>query len=169
MARMMGSAGVAAAAGAVLWASAPWETAARTFIAVAAGVVAVAAVAVGVVACSRAANPRIYRQGDELNFRLGTQGVIGVPLEVVEAFFLGQGPAHLPRVLDKKLESVNLVARLSERATKWQHQSVDARLGAWCDGYVTVRGTFCEPLDTDLVHRLNRQLANAKEEIASRR
>ncbi len=31
---------------------------------------------------------------------------------------------------------------------------------AWCSGYITIRGTWCEPLNVPLVNRLNQRLAD---------
>jgi hypothetical protein len=138
-----------------------------SLIVAAAAIVGLIAALVGVAVAVRAARPRIWRQEGEVLFRLRTDQPIAVPLAIVEAFFLGQGPAHLPGGTDEQFESVNLVARLSERATQWRSQNVDPKLGAWCDGYITVRGTYCEPLNIDLVQRLNRELVEAKREPAT--
>jgi hypothetical protein len=102
--------------------------------------------------------PRIaYRDGEVLfHLRAGTP--IAVPAEVVEAFFLGQGPAYLPRVHGKHAETVNLVARLSQKAPEWGHMDVKPALGHWCEGYVTIRGTWCEPLTGEVIRRLNSRL-----------
>ena len=103
--------------------------------------------------------PRIaYRDGHVL-FYLQARSPIAVPVQVVEAFFLGQGPAYLPAAAPSKAETVNLVARLSQRATEWAHQDVKPALARWCDGYVTIRGTWCEPLTGELIRRLNRRLS----------
>jgi len=102
--------------------------------------------------------PRIaYREGKVL-FYLKSGGPIAVPLPVVEAFFLSQGPAHLPGSRNRAAETMNLVARLSQRESQWAHRKVKPSLGSWCDGYVTIRGTWCEPLTTDVLRRLNRRL-----------
>jgi hypothetical protein len=108
--------------------------------------------------------PRIFRQGHQLLFRIAVHRPVAVPLDVLEAFFLGRGPAHLPGGLGEPLETVNLVVRLSQRATEWHHRETDPRLGTWCGGYITIRGTCCEPLTTDVVRRLNRSLTDAKRE-----
>lgn len=101
--------------------------------------------------------PRIaYRDGDVL-FYLRARRPIAVPAAVVEAFFLGQGPAHLPGG-SARTETVNLVARISQRAQEWAHQDVKSALGHWCDSYVTIRGTWCEPLNGEVIRRLNRRL-----------
>jgi hypothetical protein len=107
--------------------------------------------------------PRIaYRDGQVL-FYLRAGQPIAVPAGVVEAFFLGQGSAKLPGGFERQ-ESVNLVARISQRATEWSRQEVKPSLGNWCDGYVTIRGTWCEPLGTELVRRLNRRLKEVQTE-----
>lgn len=106
--------------------------------------------------------PRIgYRQGTVF-FYLRGGPPIATPLEVVEAFFLGQGPAHLTGSRIAGAETVNLIARLAEKATEWQKVEVKPMLGHWCDGYVTIRGTHCELLGEDLVRQLNHKLATAK-------
>jgi hypothetical protein len=108
--------------------------------------------------------PRIaYRDGYVL-FYLRARQPIAVPVDIIEAFFLGQGSAKLPGRLERQ-ESVNLVARISQRATEWARQDVKASLGNWCDGYVTIRGTWCEPLGTELVRRLNRRLKEVQTEL----
>ncbi len=105
--------------------------------------------------------PRVaYREGEVL-FYMRTGSPIAVPIEVVEAFFLGQGPANLPVQVVGKAESVNLIARLSRKAKQWEQQSVKCALGSWTDSYVTIRGTWCEPLNGEVVRRLNRLLAEA--------
>jgi len=101
--------------------------------------------------------PRIaYRDGEVL-FYLRARSPIAVPVAVVEAFFLGLGPAYLPGA-PSKTETVNLVARLSQHASQWAHQDVKPALGHWRDGYVTIRGAWCEPLTGEVIRRLNRRL-----------
>jgi hypothetical protein len=107
--------------------------------------------------------PRIaYRDGHVL-FNLRGSAPTAVPAEVVEAFFLGQGPAHLPTIHSELPECVNLVARLSEKAPQWAKVDVKPALGAWCEGYVTIRGTWCEPLTNEVIRRLNRRLREIRE------
>ena len=107
--------------------------------------------------------PRIaYRDGQVL-FYLKTGGPIAVPLEVVEAFFQGQGPAHLPGASQDQTKSVNLIARLAQRETDWQQRDVKAALGNWAEGYITVRGTWCEPITGDVILRLNNRLTAIKQ------
>ena len=107
--------------------------------------------------------PRIaYRDGSVL-FYLQAGGPIGVPLEVVEAFFQGQGPAHLPGASQDQTKSVNLIARLAQRETDWQQRDVKAALGNWKEGYITVRGTWCEPITPEVIRRLNQRLSDIKQ------
>jgi hypothetical protein len=86
---------------------------------------------------------------------------IAVPIDVVEGFLLGQAPAAPARDDDDAAQTATVVARLSQRSETWAHQAVNPALGNWCDGYVTIRGTWCEPLDERVVRRLNQRLADA--------
>jgi hypothetical protein len=107
--------------------------------------------------------PRVAFQNGHVLFYLRSGPPIAVPVDIVESFFAGQSPAHLPAMF-KQPQSVNLIARLSQRHTEWAEQKVKAALGKWCDGYVTIRGTWCEPLDTEVIRRLNRRLKEIKDE-----
>ncbi len=108
--------------------------------------------------------PRIaYREGSVL-FYLKSGGPIAVPLDVVEAFFQGESLAHLPGEARHHAKSVNLIARLSQRETDWHQRDVKKALGQWTEGYVTVRGPWCEPIDTEVIRRLNRRLTEVKRE-----
>jgi len=109
--------------------------------------------------------PRIgYRDGLVL-FYLKAGGPIEVPVHVVEAFFLGQGPAELPTRLPSQAETVNLIARLSQRESSWASKEVKQALGNWQNGYATIRGTWCEPLSSDLIRQLNRRLGEASRAV----
>jgi hypothetical protein len=108
--------------------------------------------------------PRVaYRSGQVLFFLVSGEP-IAVPVDFVEAFFLGQGPLMLPGSPKERDATVNLVARLSQRETQWAHRDVKPALGGWCDGYVTIRGTWCEPLNGEVIRRLNRRLREVTEE-----
>jgi hypothetical protein len=102
--------------------------------------------------------PRIAYRDGQILFNLRSGAPIAVPVHVVEAFFLGQGPANLPGNYRGHEKTVNLVARLAQRETAWARRDVPQPFGNWSDGYVTVRGTWCEPLDSEVVRRLNRRL-----------
>jgi hypothetical protein len=58
---------------------------------------------------------------------------------------------------------VNLVARLSQKAPEWEKVDVKPAIGRWCEGYVTIRGMWCEPLNGEVVRRLNRRLREIRE------
>jgi hypothetical protein len=115
---------------------------------------------------SQLRRPRVAFEDGAVLFYLRSGPPFAVPVEVVEAFFLGQGPAHLPAVT-KQPQTVNLVARLSQRRTEWARQDVKPALGNWCDGYVTIRGSWCEPLNGELIRKLNRRLKEVKDNIES--
>jgi hypothetical protein len=104
--------------------------------------------------------PRIaYRNGQVL-FYLRAGKPIEVPVEVVEAFFFGQGLANLPPWLSthEETETVNLVARLSQRFPQWSQMCIKPALGRWQEGYVVLNGSWCEPLSDSMIRRLNRRL-----------
>jgi len=102
--------------------------------------------------------PRIAYGDGQMLLYLQSGPPIAVPVRVVEAFFLAQGPAQLPGRNQNAQQAVNLVVRLAQRETEWARRDVKPALGNWCDGYITIRGTWCEPLDSEVVRRLNRRL-----------
>lgn len=110
--------------------------------------------------------PRVAFQSGQVLFYLRSGPPLAVPVEIVEAFFAGQGPAELPG-LTKQPQAVNLIARLSQRHTEWARQTVKPALGNWCDGYVTIRGSWCEPLDGELIRKLNRRLKEVKDNLTN--
>lgn len=112
---------------------------------------------------SQMIRPRIGFRNGAVLFNLRAGAGVAVPVRVVEAFFLGQGPAHIPKLHGKPIETVNLVARLSQRDPEWAKVDVKPALGHWCEGYVTIRGAWCEPLTNDVVRRMNRRLREAQE------
>jgi hypothetical protein len=88
--------------------------------------------------------------------------VVRVPIEFVEVFFAGQSETHMSRPRTQTSgpapESRNVVVRLAERATEFQQHPVKPSLGSWAEGYIVVRGTWSEPINKDLLRRLNRRL-----------
>ncbi len=106
--------------------------------------------------------PRVAYQNGHVLFYLRSGPPIAVPVAIVEAFFAGQSPAQLPGLV-KQPPAVNLIARLSQRHTEWAEQTVKPALGKWCDGYVTIRGAWCEPLGSELIRRINRRLKEVKD------
>jgi hypothetical protein len=107
--------------------------------------------------------PRIAFDAGSVLFNLRAGRPVAVPVETVEAFFLGQGPAGLPVISSGPPETVNLVAKLSQKSPEWARVEVKPALGHWCDHYVTIQGAWCEPLVGDVVRRLNRRLREVQE------
>jgi len=106
--------------------------------------------------------PRVACGPDCLRLDLLYGQPIDVPLDVVECFFLGQGPSFVGSGRVAKADASNVVVRLAERATEWHKRDVNRKLGQWCDGYITIRGAWCEPIDGDLVEQMNARLAAIK-------
>lgn len=106
--------------------------------------------------------PRIARQDDEVLLFVRSGLPVRVPLEVVEGFLLGQGPTMLAGA-SHELETSTLVVKLADKAEEWQKIDVKAAIASWCGGYVTIRGTWCEPLSVSLVTQLNQRLYDAKQ------
>jgi hypothetical protein len=129
----------------------------------AAGAILLVAAALVVAALLRQLlRPRIAYSEGQVLFNLKPGEPIAVPVHIVEAFFLGQAPAHLPGNSQQREKTVTLVARLAQRYKEWAERDVKPAFGDWKEGYVTVRGTWCEPLDNDVVRRLNRRLKEVK-------
>lgn len=115
--------------------------------------------------------PRLSYENEHLLVALRPGQPIQVPIDVVECFFLGQGPALLPRRFgagDKLEETSTIVVRLAESAEAWKQFDVKPSLGLWCDGYITIRGTWCEPITNELLKRLNDNLIAAHREVRAR-
>lgn len=108
--------------------------------------------------------PRVaYQQGELLLF-LRTRRPIHVPVSVVECFFLGQTDTMLATTTKEEsgeelVKTRSIVVRLAEAAIDWHQRDVRPELGRWCDGYITIRGTWCEPMGPVLVKKMNSQLA----------
>lgn len=113
--------------------------------------------------------PRVAYHDGRLLLYLRRAQPVSVPIEVVECFFLGQGPSGLASdAAGEQLESRNVVVRLAERATEWQHGQLDRKLGHWCDGYITINGSWCEPINADVVGALNHKLVVAQRKRRAR-
>jgi hypothetical protein len=87
-----------------------------------------------------------------------------VPLEHVECFFIGQAPSRIrvKHPTGGRVDDITVVVRLAERATSWHHRPADSARGQWKDGYITILGAWCEPLDGEVVKRMNHRLAEVK-------
>ena len=108
--------------------------------------------------------PRLaYRPGQLLLF-VRSGGPIAVPIQLVEGFLVTRGPTGLP-LASRRQKTINLVVRLAQRETDWAARSVNPSLASWQEGYVTLHGTWCEPLSESLVHRLNERLHEVTERL----
>jgi hypothetical protein len=108
--------------------------------------------------------PRIGYDAGELLVFLEPTRPTRVPIKIVEVMFLGQGPSELPKLNGREPETQNVIIRLAEAATDWKHRSVRPSIGHWCEGYITIRGAWCEPITADLMRRLNHRLAEVQRE-----
>ena len=134
---------------------------------IASGLLAVSA-AVTAVFVRLARTPRLgYENGSLLVF-LGTAHPIRVPIDVVEVFFRGEGPTMLGGKEDDESQTATIVVRLAEAADEWKQREVKRSLGHWCDGYITIRGTWCEPITADLLKVMNQRLVEAHREVRVR-
>ncbi len=108
--------------------------------------------------------PRIAVDGNQLLLFVRSGLPVRVPLEIVEGFLLGQGPSMLAGA-GHDLETSTLVIKLADKAEEFQKVDVKAAIASWCNSYVTIRGTWCEPLNIDVVNRLNTQLFEVKQAL----
>jgi len=104
--------------------------------------------------------PRLAHTADELLVYARGLRPIRVPIDLVECFFLGHAPSLVVTAAGESVESRTVVVRLAERAREWHRRKVRRALGHWCDGYIVLRGTWCEPLDGDLLNRMNDELVH---------
>jgi len=99
---------------------------------------------------------------------LGAARPFRLPIEVVEVFFLGQAPSMVHKdgdpFDDQGPTTSTIVVRLAEKASEWQQRDVRPMLGHWCEGYITLRGTWCQPITEELVRTLNHRLVEVKRE-----
>jgi hypothetical protein len=109
--------------------------------------------------------PRLAYNDGELLVYLRSLRPLRVPVDAVECFFLGQGPAQPAVPDDLVVKAANVIVRIGEGATAWHARKVRAELGQWQDGYITIRGMWCEPLSHERVNELNRRLAEAQRQL----
>jgi hypothetical protein len=131
------------------------------------GVLVVAALAIVGALAWQMRKPRLAYRDRQVLVWLRPGGPIRVPLEVVECFLLGQTSSFLPGGDERHVETSALIIRLAQKAEEWQHLDVKPQLGAWCQGQVIIRGTWCEPLSVPLVNRLNQRLYDVSHEQAA--
>ena len=133
-----------------------------------AGIVALLSVLVTISLGFLAIQPRLAYQQQHLLVYLGAARPFRLPIEVVEVFFLGQTPSMVKPegdpFDDQGPTTSTIVVRLAERASEWQKRDVRPMLGHWCEGYITLRGTWCQPITEDLIRTLNHRLVEVKRE-----
>lgn len=144
-----------------------WATARSSGLQWFAGLMLLVGLALVAIMVRQLVRPRVAYADGKVLFYLRAGQPIAVPVGIVEAFFLGQGPAYIPGTVEDSQETVNLVARISQKAEDWQRLEVKPALGKWCEGYVSIRGTWCEPLTNEVIRRLNRRLGEVSREIAA--
>ena len=103
--------------------------------------------------------PRLAYSDGQLLLWLRSGPPIRVPISAIECFWLGHGASLLPGKRNERTETQTIVIRIADKAVEWRQQEVKPQLGGWCDGYITIRGTWCEPLNLNVVNRLNQRLA----------
>lgn len=108
--------------------------------------------------------PRLAYESGELLVFLAGRNPVRVPIEVVEVFFVGQGASNLPKLLGREPETANVIVRLAESTPEWKHRDVDPRFAHWCEGYITLRGAWCEPINNEALRRLNKRLVEVQRE-----
>lgn len=108
--------------------------------------------------------PRLSYADGRLLVHLGSGPPEEVPIEFVECFFRGQGSSMVKDHSGNEPEVATVIVRIAERAADYRHRDVKAALGHWCEGYITLRGTWCEPIDNDQLLALNRRLVAAQRE-----
>lgn len=113
--------------------------------------------------------PRLAYENEQLLVYLESAEPTRVPIDIVECFFLGQGASELPKLEGKDAETANVIVRLAESAKDWRHRDVRPSLGNWCEGYITLSGAWCEPIDGEALKRLNQRLVAVQRELRARR
>lgn len=154
--------------GSLVWVSTGWL---RWMIAAALGCLA----AVAWILWRFTMQPRVALDDNQLVLQLALlRKPFRVPLDVVEVFFIGQGAVSgeepgQPRGYQGAV-AANVIVRLAESAKEWQqHHAVNQRLAVWADGYITVRGLWCEDINQDVLQAMNHQLMQAKRELRGRK
>ena len=109
--------------------------------------------------------PRVGYAAGNLLVYLRDGAPIEIPIEIVEVFFRGQGPSHVGKGAVSEAETSNIVIRLAEKAEEWHKGSVKPALGQWCEGYITLHGAWCEPIDREALENLNSRLVLTKRQL----
>ncbi|MFV2069680.1 MAG: hypothetical protein ACC645_22160, partial [Pirellulales bacterium] len=65
-------------------------------------------------------------------------------------------------------KTATVTVRLAESASQWKEIDVNSALATWGNGYISILGTWCEPLSVEQVESLNRNLTRAKRSVGDR-
>jgi hypothetical protein len=106
--------------------------------------------------------PRLAYSSEELLVYLRIGPPFRLPVEFAECFFVSSGAGHVS-ISRGDLPIRNLVMRIAERATDYQHFAGNMPFGSWSDGYISFYGAWCEPIDLELVQKLNFKLSSARQ------
>ena len=114
--------------------------------------------------------PRLALTKNELIVNARSLGrPIQVPLAAVEVFFIGQGAVRgLEPGQPKDYEgavAANVIVRMADAATDWQQHETQLWLAVWRDGYITIRGLWCEDINQELLKSMNKKLLAAKRKL----
>ena len=120
---------------------------------------AVAFVAWGLSQWKKLRCPRVSYAEGVLLVHDGSPESASVPIDVVEAFFLGSGPALGEDTSDHGPRTANVVIRIAESAGEWHEGELMPAIGKWSEGYIVLRGTWCEPIGHERLNVINRRLA----------
>lgn len=112
--------------------------------------------------------PRLAYEAEELLIYLDEPQPVRIPVEIVECFFAGQGPSFLPTIQGREPEVSNVIVRLAESALDWHHRDTKPQIAHWCEGYITIRGAWCEPIGNEALGRLNKRLVEVQRERKAR-
>jgi hypothetical protein len=109
--------------------------------------------------------PRVaYQNGEIWLFLQTSEPAVRVPIDIVECFFRGQAEGLLRGANGQDTEVATVIIRVAEVAKEWHHREIKPAFGMWCEGYVTIRGTWCEPITPELLKRLNQRLVEIQRE-----
>jgi hypothetical protein len=111
--------------------------------------------------------PRLAYRDGQLLVHLTPWKPHPVPVEHVECFFAGRAPTGLPALGGQPhaVKAWSVVVRLAEAAKAWHERPVLSAWGEWKEGYITIRGTWCEPLDPEVLRELNQRLADVHRQL----
>lgn len=106
----------------------------------------------------QAMRPRIAFAENTLHLYLDWAGKSQVPVEIVECFFLGQDGPHGCQDKSNRPITATVVIRLADRAKPWHQGHANPQIALWEEGYITIRGSWAEPINQRVVERLNERL-----------